>query len=132
MNNFTLILLDYFFLVFHTLFTLFNITGWIWKKTRRWHLYAILATAASWFILGIWYGWGYCACTDTHWHIRDLLGKPIKQHSYISFLIHEITGINPNPKIVDAFVLSTFIFCFGISVWLNFRDYKRKAKNNSR
>ncbi|HNW29592.1 MAG TPA: DUF2784 family protein, partial [Spirochaetota bacterium] len=43
--------LDYFFLVFHTVFTLFNMTGWIWKKTRKVHLATIAAKAFSWFII---------------------------------------------------------------------------------
>lgn len=129
MNTILLVFLDYFFLVFHTLFTLFNMAGWIWKRTRRWHLYSILTTSASWFILGIWYGWGYCVCTDAHWHIRDLLGKPVKQHSYITFLIKEVSGINANPSVVDTIVLVTFVICFGISIWLNYRDYKIKKLN---
>ena len=52
--------LNIFFFVFHSVFTLFNITGWAFRKTRKWHLITMLLTAASWFILGIWYGWGYC------------------------------------------------------------------------
>ena len=128
MNTSFLIFLDYFFIVFHTFFTLFNVFGWIWKKTRRWHLYGIIATASSWFILGIWYGWGYCFCTDAHWYIRDLLDEPIKQHSYISFLINEIFGYVPNQKTVDYFVLAIFLFCVVMSVWLNIRDKRKKVK----
>src|SRR5262245_19219310 len=51
------------FLVLHATWVLFVCLGWIWKRTRRWHLAAVTLTALSWFGLGIWYGWGYCLCT---------------------------------------------------------------------
>ncbi|MGZ8511472.1 MAG: DUF2784 family protein, partial [Chitinophagaceae bacterium] len=56
--------LNIFFFVFHTVFTLFNMVGWIFPRTRKLHLITLSITAFSWFVLGIWYGWGYCACTD--------------------------------------------------------------------
>ena len=44
--------LDKFFFVFHSSIILFNLFGWIWRKTRRWNLLLILLTAASWTFLG--------------------------------------------------------------------------------
>jgi len=39
------------------------------------HRASLLLTAFSWFVLGIWYGWGYCVCTDWHYMVlRDELG----------------------------------------------------------
>jgi hypothetical protein len=114
--------LDTFFLVFHTAFTLFNMTGWIWKKTRKYHLATILLTASSWFVLGIRYGWGYCFCTDWHWKVRDALGRPITSDSYIHFLILDITGINLPPHMVDTVTLAVFFFCAAMSIILNMRD----------
>jgi len=113
---------DYFFLTFHTALSLFNTFGWIFKKTRPWHLTSILLTASSWFVLGIWYGWGYCPCTDWHWMIRDALGRPIESWSYIHFLIQELTGINAPPEIVDVSVLAVLIVSTVMSVVLNVRD----------
>ena len=52
--------LNIFFFVFHTVFTLFNMGGWAFPKTRKLHLITLSLTAFSWFILGIWYGWGFC------------------------------------------------------------------------
>lgn len=121
-------LLDIFFLVFHTVFTLFNMTGWIWKKTRRIHLATILLTACSWFILGIWYGWGYCFCTDWHWKVRDALGRPIQSDSYIHFLILEITGIDLPPHLVDTATLAVFAGCAVLSIVLNLKDAVRKRR----
>jgi hypothetical protein len=117
--------LDRFFLIFHTLFTLFNMTGWISKKTRKLHLATLTLTACSWFILGIKYGWGYCFCTDWHWQVREAMGRPIQSDSYIHFLLLEITGINIQPQLVDAATLSIFASCFIISILLNWRDYMK-------
>lgn len=115
--------LDYFFIVFHTMFTLFNMTGWIWNKTRKIHLATIAVTACSWFILGIWYGWGYCFCTDWHWKIRDALGRPIRSDSYIHFLILELTGYYAPPNLVDTATMAVFIFCTAMSIILNLKDF---------
>ncbi|MBN2158459.1 MAG: DUF2784 domain-containing protein [Spirochaetes bacterium] len=115
--------LDKFFIVFHTLFTLFNMTGWIWKKTRKIHLATIALTACSWFILGIWYGWGYCFCTDWHWKVRDALGDPIMSDSYIHFLILELTGINAPQHLVDTVTIGVFAACCALSIVLNVKDF---------
>ena len=117
--------LDNFFLVFHTLFTLFNIAGWIWRRTRRIHLATVLITAFSWFVVGFWYGWGYCFCTDWHWKVREALGRPIMSDSYIHFLIRELTGIDAPPGPVDAATLWIFLACAAASIALNARDFLR-------
>lgn len=122
-------LLDYFFLVFHSLFTLFNMTGWIFRKTRKAHAVTLGLTAFSWFVLGIWYGWGYCFCTDWHWQVRQALGRPIQSSSYIHFLIMEITGLDLDPGLVDNTVLAVFLTCVAMAVMLNVRDWRRGRRN---
>ncbi len=79
--------LNIFFFVFHTVWTLFNMTGWMFRPTRRLHLVTLTLTALSWFVLGIWYGWGYCLCTDWHWQVRRELGFRDESNSYIHFLV---------------------------------------------
>jgi hypothetical protein len=128
MSTPVLVFLDWFFIIFHTLFTLFNMVGWIWKKTRLIHLVTIGLTALSWFVLGIWYGWGYCFCTDWHWQVREMLGKPVGSRSYIGFLIHEFTGFSPDPGTVDTITLSVFLVCVSLSVILFIRDKVGKRK----
>ena len=120
-----LLFLDYFFLIFHTIFTLFNMTGWIWKKTRKIHLATITVTAFSWFIMGIWYGWGFCFCTDWHWRVRAALGRPILSDSYVHFLILELTGINAPSHLVDTVTLAIFTGCCALSCTLNARDFAK-------
>jgi hypothetical protein len=118
-------LLNIFFFVFHTLLTLFNITGWLFRTTRKWNLVTLLLTAFSWFVLGIWYGWGYCLCTDWHWRVREQLGYHDQQNSYIQFLLIKLTGINFNSNLVDNATLIIFLLSLTLSIWLNIRDRKK-------
>jgi hypothetical protein len=92
-----------------------------------------LFTAFSWFIVGIWYGWGYCFCTDWHWDIRERLGYHDQTDSYIHFLIQKLTGIDIDPGMVDTITLTIFFAALAISILLNIRDYRSKwLKNISR
>lgn len=118
--------LNVFFFVFHTAFMLFNLFGWIWKRTRKWNLYSILLTYSSWFILGIWYGWGYCMCTDYHWDIRRQMGIVDHSDSYTHFLILKTTGLNLNQELVDYITLGALVAATIISIILNSRDWRRK------
>lgn len=120
--------LNYFFFVFHTLFTLFNITGWMLPATRKWNLLTLLITAFSWFVLGIWYGWGFCFCTQWHWNVRAHLGYHDKSNSYIHFLLLKLTGINFDPGLVEKGTLLVFLVSLAMSAWLNIRDWKKKQR----
>lgn len=120
--------LNIFFFVFHTALTLFNITGWIFPLTRKWNLATLLLTAFSWFVLGIWYGWGYCACTDWHWNVREHLGYHDQHDSYIHFLLQQFTGINFDRNLVEQATLIVFLLSLAMSIWLNARDWKRRKK----
>ena len=117
--------LNIFFFFFHTVWTLFNVVGWMFPATRKWHLLTLLLTALSWFVLGIWFGWGYCVCTDWHWQVRNNLGYHDESHSYIHFLILKLTGIHLSPTLVDNATLVIFIIAVIMSVWLNIRDRKK-------
>ncbi|AWO00666.1 DUF2784 domain-containing protein [Chitinophaga alhagiae] len=121
--------LNIFFFVFHTVFTLFNITGWMFPATRKWNLITLLLTAFSWFILGIWYGWGYCFCTDWHWDVRERLGYHDAQNSYIHFLLVKLTGLDVNAQTVETLTLVVFLVSLVLSVWLNVRDYRKRRKD---
>ena len=121
------IVLDYFFFFFHTTIIIFNSIGWIFPKLRKWNLITLMLTAFSWFILGIWFGWGYCVCTDWHWDVRWKLGYQDMSNSYIHFLILKLTGINFSEKLVDVVTVIVFFSSIIMSLWLNIRDYKRKC-----
>lgn len=124
------VFLDYFFIFFHTALIIFNLFGWIYQKTRKLNLITLLLTAFSWFFLGIWYGFGFCFCTEWHWLVRMKLGKTMPD-SYIQFLINEITGLHINERLVDAATLSFFLIALILSVTANIRDYRKKKKEDS-
>ncbi len=117
--------LNIFFFVFHTVWTLFNMVGWMFRITRKWNLLTLLLTALSWFVLGIWYGWGYCLCTDWHWQVRRNLGYTDESDSYIHFLILKMTGINMDPELVNNVTLIVFVVSVIMSVWLNIRNRRK-------
>lgn len=114
--------LDWFFVVFHGSLVLFNLTGWIWTKTRRLHLLTITLTLISWFGLGIFFGWGYCPSTDWHWQVKRQLGETNLPASYIKYYADKLTAVNWDPFVVDMFTLLFGLSAFVISVWINWRD----------
>ena len=116
-------LLDIFFTGFHSLLVLFNLFGWIWKKTRRLNLICILLTGASWLILGIFYGLGYCPFTDWHFNILRRLGYSDLPDSYLSFLFTRLTGLQIDQNLVDAVTLWGLVIALMISFFLNFRHW---------
>lgn len=115
------IFLDHFFLIFHTILILFNLSGWIWKKTRKLNLIILFLTGASWTVLGIFYGFGYCPLTDWHFEILEKLGNYNLPMSYIKYFIDRITGIEISEKTADLATLIVYIIALFISLFMNFR-----------
>ena len=122
--------LDYFFIVFHGSWVLFNLIGWAWKKTRRLHLITIGLTILSWFGLGIFYGFGYCPCTDWHWRVKRILGETNLPNSYVKYYVDELTGLTWDPLLVDTAVLVLGLLAFFLSCWLNWQNhtFRRQAR----
>lgn len=118
-------LADIFFFVFHIGLIFFNLFGWIPKTFRKWNLITLTLTAFSWFVLGIFYGLGYCFLTDWHWQVRETLGYSTESNSYIHFLIMELTGISIREDLVDMFTVIFFLAALALSIYVNLRDRKR-------
>lgn len=102
-------LLDLLFTIFHVALIVFNLTGWIWKKTRRLHLITLLLTAASWAILGIWYGLGYCPLTDWHWQVKEKLGETHLPNSFVKYLLDKLLGTDLPVPLVDQITLYSLL-----------------------
>ena len=119
-------LLNCFFFSFHTALIFFNTFGWIFHKTRKWNLVTLLLTAFSWFVLGIWYGWGYCFCTDWHWDVRKHLGYHDESNSYIQFLAQKLTGINFSIQLVNSVTAIVFFISLALSILFNVKDSRLK------
>ncbi len=118
---------DTFLFVFHLVFILFNLTGWYWRPLRRLHLVAVLLTLASWFILGIFYGLGYCPLTDWHWAVLRQMGRYDLPASYVSYLLQRAFGLYLRDSLVDAFTLAGAIFALIMSVWANFFQHSKNS-----
>lgn len=121
-------ILDIFFVVFHSSLVIFNLFGWIWKKTRVWNLITLLLTGASWLFLGLIVGTlGYCPLTDWHFNILTKLGVTDLPNSYMKYLTDRITGLDFNAALVDKITLYTFLGALIISLYLNIKEF-RKSK----
>lgn len=124
MNNETFLhIANGFFYVFHTLLILFNLFGWIFPKTRKLNLITLLLTFASWFVLGIWKGWGYCFLTEWHYDVLRKLGETDLPSSYIAFLAKEFTGYLPNPQLVEYLTISLAALALICSIRVNRKNY---------
>ena len=124
-------LLDKFFFVFHTSIIVFNLFGWVWKKTRLANLIVLCITAFSWFILGIWYGFGYCFCTDWHYQVRMKLGYHDMPYSYVKFLIDSLTGLDINARFVDILTFSFFFLALIASMFINIQDWRKRRRGRN-
>jgi hypothetical protein len=123
--------LDIFFTIFHTCLVLFNLFGWVWRKTRRLNLISLLLTGASWVLLGLFYGFGYCPLTEWHFQVLEKLGYNDLPDSYLSFLFKRLSGIQLDQSLVDSVTLWGLIVALSISLYLNFRHLFRPSRRNA-
>lgn len=123
---FLLRLLDIFLVIFHTSLVIFNLFGWIWKRTRKLNLITLLLTGGSWLFLGLIVGTlGYCPLTDWHFTILEKLGKTGLPNSYIKYLIDRLTGSDVNAFLVDQVTLWSFVSALFLSILFNLISYFR-------
>lgn len=118
--------LNIFFFIFHTTLILFNLFGWIWKKTRIFNLATLGGTLLSWTVLGIWYGFGFCPCTQWHWLVRMKLGYRDMADSYIKFLVDSLVGGDVNARLVDIAAVLSLLFALGASIFTNVREWRKR------
>jgi hypothetical protein len=121
--------IDIFFILFHTLLIFFNLFGWIWKKTRLANFISLALTGGSWFILGIFYGIGYCPLTEWHWEVLEKLGVRNLPDSYITYLIFRITGYRATPSLVETLTVVLYFLALALSVYVTF--VRRKSRGIS-
>ena len=119
--------LNEFCFMVHLALIIFGLFGWLWEKTRGANLVVLSLTGFSWFILGIWYGFGFCPSTEWHWQVRMRLGYYDMPSSYIKFLIDSLTGLAVNATLVDILTLVTFMVALFASVVMNARGWRKKG-----
>ena len=113
-------LLDIFLTGLHLLIICLNLFGWMWPRFRRWHFILVLGTAASWLILGIWFGLGYCPITDWQWQVKTSLGEENLPNSFIKYYADWLTGYHFSPELVDTWTALLFGLAAFLSVYVNF------------
>src|SRR5690606_11004485 len=118
--------LDILLTIVHLIIIFFNLLGWIWKDTRRLHFYSILATAVSWFGLGIWFGLGYCPITDWQWQVKGELGEQNLPASFIKYFADRITGQYIDSGLIDTLTAVFFVMAAVLSVYFNFRKHDKE------
>ncbi len=120
-------LLDIFFTLAHLGLIVFNLTGWIWKRTRKVHLIVLGLTTASWFVLGIWYGWGYCPLTDWHWDVKEKLGETYLPNSFVKYYADKISGSDISVSLVDNATLAGLLLSIAAAIYVNFIRKNKKV-----
>ncbi len=113
-------LLDLLFLWLHIIIIAFNLFGWIWSKTRKWHFWLMIVTIFSWLVLGLKYGLGYCFLTDWHWDVKRRLGETGMPASFIKYFLDQYTSINLSASTVDWITGVVFLLVILITIYVNF------------
>lgn len=121
-------LLDIFLYGAHLFVIGVNLLGWIWRRTRAWHLLFVGLTAASWFLLGIWYGFGYCFVTDWQWEVKKHLGQRGLPASFVEHFLNDVLGFSLSSQLVDGLTGGLFALAALLSVILYVKDQKRRKK----
>jgi hypothetical protein len=121
-----MVALDVFFIVFHSLLIVFNLLGWLYRPLRRLNLITLLLTGASWFLLGAFYGLGYCPLTDWHWQVLYALGEQSLPTSYVQYLAERLLGIEMSTKTADILTGLGFLVALALSLFTNFSRRFRK------
>lgn len=119
-DNMVLEALDLLLTLSHLAVIGFNLFGWIWRSLRRAHLICIGLTAASWLLLGLWYGIGYCPLTDWQWQVKRKLGEPDLPASFIKYFSDKLSGHAIDPVLVDLLTAIFFILAAAFSIYVNF------------
>jgi hypothetical protein len=117
--------LDILLTIVHLLVIGFNLFGWIWPRTRKAHLVCVLLTAASWLVLGIWFGWGYCPITDWQWDVKHKLGEQNLPNSFIKYYADKLAGKEFDTGFIDTVTAVSFAVAGLLSLYVNFFLKKR-------
>ncbi len=118
-------LLDMLLFSIHVIVIFGNVFGWIWVKTRKAHLMLLTLTLISWFLLGIWKGWGYCILTDWEWDLKRTLGEQALPHSFTSYLANNILGLDLDRATVDTLTVGGLVVGLVGALVVNWKKIKR-------
>ena len=111
---------DILFYVLHISVIVFNLFGWIPRRTRFAHRVLLGATAFFWLIIGPAIGaLGYCPLTDWHWRIKEMRGEATLPGSYIDYIL-AWGGFYPDPDAVQfgtGIIFAATVAATGVVWW---------------
>ena len=123
--------IDVLFSLLHIVIILFNLSGWIFPATRRVYFISVTITSFCWFILGIWFGWGYCPLTEWQWHIKEQLGATGLPASFITWFANKITGMHFADTGINILTLVLFMAAAILSAYFNFLKPGSRHRNST-
>jgi hypothetical protein len=112
--------LDIFYTIVHLVIIGFNLTGWIFPRTRKLHLWCVATTCFCWIIPGIWYGFGYCPITDWQWNVKQKLGERNLPASFITYILNNFLDLNIPEPLVISLTGILFLLVILVTVHVNF------------
>jgi hypothetical protein len=125
--------LDILLTIVHLAIVGFNLFGWIPTVTRKAHFISIVLTAVSWFLLGIWFGMGYCPFTDWQWQVKEKLGERNLPPNFIEYFAEKFTGSDFDPQFVNNVIAIGFAIVALLSIYINFIHPRlRKIKSDNK
>ena len=98
---------------------LVNLFAWIPQVTRKLHLITLVVTLFSWFIMGYFYGWGYCLLTDWHWDVLQALGERPEQSAYVEYLFERIFKLSVSKEFSDSITIAGLFFGISGALYVN-------------
>ena len=123
-----LMVLDFLLTILHLIIILFNLFGWIVRRTRRLHFWFAMVTLGCWTILGIWFGIGYCPVTDWQWNVKEQLGEQNLPGSFIKYVIDRVFNSDLNADLIDVLTLVCFLLAIIASIKVNFFNPMRSKR----
>lgn len=112
--------IDAFLTVLHFAIIGFNLFGWIPVRWRKAHFISILLTAASWFVLGIWYGIGFCPITEWQWQVKEELGERNLPASFITYYAEKALGKPVDSAAINLITIVCFVLAVLLCIYFNF------------
>lgn len=96
-----------------------NLFAWMHKSTRKLHLYILTLTLFSWFIMGYFYGWGYCLLTEWHWDVLQAMGDRPNQNAFVQYFFERIFNLSVSNKFSDNITIAGLIFGVSGALYVN-------------
>ncbi|MCA1901621.1 MAG: DUF2784 domain-containing protein [Candidatus Hydrogenedens sp.] len=112
--------------VIHLIFIVFILFGWIPIKLRKVHYISMWIVFISWFLLGLYFGLGYCPLTDLHWKIKIKLNEVNLPYSFIKYILDRITKNDFDETMINYVTVVVFIFIFILSTYFFIKDKRSK------